>query len=315
MSGLLKGIGKVFKKIGKFVKKNWKYVAMAVAVYFTAGVALSYFGATAGFAASMPQFGAGGMFTSAASAIGFNGPAVAGAAMEMGAGALSASGAAMTSSEMLAAFVEATPHGMTGAQMAEAWAAGQVSVASAAGNAGGYTVSIAGHGNTVAQVGTKVGAKVGASVSQSPVAQQTGSEMVMQSLGQGALPNSPAVTGQTALQVGGQQMTGTEMIAKSMSTTAKLGLASTALNIAAGLAEPQEEDPIAFGVGRKGQTEHGWDGSESEAFSNMNKRGGVPKGSAYAKAEGGSQFLKTAFDAGKQDYNPQVAKEFIAQNA
>ena len=80
MSGLIKGIGKIFKKIGKFVKKNWKYIAMAVAVYFTAGVALSYFGATSGFAAAMPGFGTGGMFTSAASAIGLNGPAIAGAA-------------------------------------------------------------------------------------------------------------------------------------------------------------------------------------------------------------------------------------------
>ena len=61
MSGIIKGIKKVFKKIGKVIKKIIKPLAIAVAVYFTAGLALSYFGATAGFAASMPGFAGGGV--------------------------------------------------------------------------------------------------------------------------------------------------------------------------------------------------------------------------------------------------------------
>lgn len=76
MSGLVKGVKKVFKKAVKFVKKYWKAIAIAVAVYFTAGVALSYFGSTAGFATTyMPGFQAGGMFSKAAVAMGFNGAA------------------------------------------------------------------------------------------------------------------------------------------------------------------------------------------------------------------------------------------------
>lgn len=62
MSGLVKGIKKVFKKIGKVLKKIIKPLAIAVAVYFTAGIALSYFAPTAGFAASMPGFASGGLF-------------------------------------------------------------------------------------------------------------------------------------------------------------------------------------------------------------------------------------------------------------
>jgi len=90
MSKLVKGIKKVFKKAVKFVKrvvksKVFKWVAMAVAVYFTAGVAMSYFGPTAGFSASMPGFGAGGWMTRAATAIGFNGPAAAAAGSKIAA--------------------------------------------------------------------------------------------------------------------------------------------------------------------------------------------------------------------------------------
>jgi hypothetical protein len=60
MSGVVKGIGKVFKGVAKFVKKALPYVAIAAAVYFTAGVALSAFPSTAAFAASMPGFAGGG---------------------------------------------------------------------------------------------------------------------------------------------------------------------------------------------------------------------------------------------------------------
>jgi hypothetical protein len=41
MGGLVKGIKKVFKAVGGFVKKYWKVVAIAAAVYFTAGIALA----------------------------------------------------------------------------------------------------------------------------------------------------------------------------------------------------------------------------------------------------------------------------------
>jgi hypothetical protein len=312
MSGLIKGIGKVFKKIGKFVKKNWKYIAMAVAVYFTAGVALSYFGPTANFAANMWGFGSGGVFTNAATAIGFNGPAVAGAAADMAAVA-SAGGAAMTSSEALAAFGQAaSANGMTTAQLASAHAAGQVSVASS--TAGGYTVSVAqpvgtstvsyGVGGTTSEAMAAKGAEGGASTLAEAGLDMTGKGMSSQVAQQ-------AVGGATQ----GGLSASEQMLLSSMKTTAKLGFASTALNVASGLATPTEKTPIAFGVNRKGDDKYGWGNvGTGDAFTNMNKRG-QPAGSQYAQAQGGSQFLKSPFDAGEEDYNPQQAKEFIAQNA
>lgn len=41
MGGIAKGIGKVFKAVGGFVKKYWKPILIAVAAYFTCGLALS----------------------------------------------------------------------------------------------------------------------------------------------------------------------------------------------------------------------------------------------------------------------------------
>jgi hypothetical protein len=70
MGGLVKGIKKVFKAVGNIVKKYWKPILIAAAVYFTAGIALAAMPATASFAAAMPGFGAGGIFSSAATAIG-----------------------------------------------------------------------------------------------------------------------------------------------------------------------------------------------------------------------------------------------------
>lgn len=85
MSGVVKGVKKLFKKVVSFVKKLIKPILIAAAVYFTAGLALSAFPATAGFAASLPGFAGGGilgtgigagatagtgLFSKAASAIG-----------------------------------------------------------------------------------------------------------------------------------------------------------------------------------------------------------------------------------------------------
>jgi len=95
MSGVIKSAKKVFKKVGKFVKKIIKPVAIAVAAYFTAGVALSFIPATSAFAASLPGFASGGLlgtglgagatagtgiFSSAANAIGLGGGLLSGAA-------------------------------------------------------------------------------------------------------------------------------------------------------------------------------------------------------------------------------------------
>lgn len=56
MSGVVKGVKKVFKKVGKAVKKLWKNkivraIVIAAAIYFTAGAAAAYFAAPAAGAA------------------------------------------------------------------------------------------------------------------------------------------------------------------------------------------------------------------------------------------------------------------------
>jgi len=86
VSGVVKGVGKVFKAVAKVVKKIAKPVLIGAAIYFTGGLALSAFPATAGFAASLPGFGisasgaATGIFSKAAAALGLQGGLVAGAA-------------------------------------------------------------------------------------------------------------------------------------------------------------------------------------------------------------------------------------------
>jgi len=149
MSGLVKGVKKVFKKVGKFVKKNWKYIAAAVAVYFTAGVALSYFGSTAAFSAAMPGFGAGEIFSQAAVWMGFSGGAGSGIAATA---AAKAAGVALTSGMTVAEATAATeaatlaPVAATGTAIeggtftaAEFAAAGGKTAAAVAPTAGGTT--------------------------------------------------------------------------------------------------------------------------------------------------------------------------------
>jgi hypothetical protein len=70
MSGVVKAIKKVFKAVVKVVKKIAKPLLIAAAVYFTAGLALSAFPATAGFAASMPGFAGGGLLGGGAAGTG-----------------------------------------------------------------------------------------------------------------------------------------------------------------------------------------------------------------------------------------------------
>lgn len=112
MSGIVKAVGKVFSAIGSVIKKIWKPVLIAAAVYFTAGLALSAMPSTAAFAASMPGFAGGGI-----AGLGFGSGFVPGTgvlthlAASIGLGALGSSGglvggalaAGTTTSELAAA--------------------------------------------------------------------------------------------------------------------------------------------------------------------------------------------------------------------
>lgn len=139
MSGVVKFVKKGWKLKAKSFKKTWKWVALAVAVYFTAGMALSAMPATASFAAAMPGFAAGGF-----AGLGVGAGATAGtgifsqAAAAMGMGTLGSSGglvggalAGGTSATELAAAGISSSAIATGA--AEAGAAGLVSSGAAAG--------------------------------------------------------------------------------------------------------------------------------------------------------------------------------------
>lgn len=112
-SGLLDSAKKVFNDVGSAVQsgvndvktfidnhgvQTLRYVAIAAAVYFTAGLAMSAFAPTAAFAATMPGWGATGIFTSAASAMGMGGLGAAGsgladAAADSAAGTVAGAGA------------------------------------------------------------------------------------------------------------------------------------------------------------------------------------------------------------------------------
>lgn len=133
MSKVAKKVGKVFKKVGKALKKVVKPLAIAVAAYFTAGVALSFIPATASFAASLPGFAGGGIagtglgagatagtgiFSKAASAIGLGGGIQGSSAVQALQGASQASKLATMNS------MGAAQAGATGAGAGSSVAAG-----------------------------------------------------------------------------------------------------------------------------------------------------------------------------------------------
>lgn len=138
MSGLVKSVKKVFKKVGEGIKNVWhaiapiaKVVVIAAAVYFTAGAAIGAF-AGEGAIAALPGWGAGGLFSSAATSMGVPGFGGAATLFASGAGGAAAG----------AAGAEAAGAG--------AGAAGAASTAGAAGSATAAGTSAAGTAGTAA---------------------------------------------------------------------------------------------------------------------------------------------------------------------
>lgn len=165
MSGIVKHVKKTFKRHLKTVKKWGKWVALAVAVYFTAGLALSAMPATASFAAAMPGFAGGGF-----AGLGIGAGATAGtgiftqAAAAMGLGTFGSAGglvggalAAGTSASALGATLGA---GALATGAAEATAAGLISGGAAAGGSAGLagTVGLGGAtGGAIGEAATGLG--------------------------------------------------------------------------------------------------------------------------------------------------------------
>jgi len=170
MSGVVKSIKKVFKKVIKVIKKIIKPVAIAVAAYFTAGIALSFIPATSAFAASLPGFAGGGLlgtgigagatagtgiFSSAASAIGLGGGLASGAASIAAEASAAAAAAGATAGTTAAGFFPTTATVAAGDTLGVLGAINPAAGFVGAG-AGTATGAVAG-GATVGAAATKVG--------------------------------------------------------------------------------------------------------------------------------------------------------------
>lgn len=261
MSKLVKGVKKVFKKIGRFIKKHWKKIVLAVAIYFTAGVALSYFAPTAGFAASMPGFGAGGIFTKAASFIGLNGPAIAGAAKSAGmtltAFKATAAAAGMTPQALAAGMSSKTMFIANGVAIdaggqAIGAAAGDAAVGTQIGVAGTDIGVGAGTGSSTAGSFTMPG-KVGAAATEAggtaanvgSAATSTGTGSLVHAAGPETVAEAATKAGAagevtSTAMTGGDQLTAT--LVKNMNTMNKLAIAKTVVDTASGLLAPSQEE-------------------------------------------------------------------------
>lgn len=283
MSGLVKGIKKVFKKAAKFVKKNFKYIVAAVAIYFTAGVALSYFGSTAAFASSLPGFGTGGIFAKAATWMGFSGSAKVASGLSMTSGAWggaagAAFGSTMTAAELAAVQAgTATPFVAAGGQHAVAPLVGPPEALAGAGATGGITSGGAG---AVATVSGGAGGEASLSATDALIkAMNTQSKLSMVKMG--------------------------------------LDIASGFL-----APDPYEEqrkmhalqNAASFGVDREGNSQFGWGGVDlGGAFSNMNKRDDFlpppDQGSAFA----GPQLAPTMHEmrSGEEEFIPPSSAELL----
>lgn len=242
MSGLVKGIKKVFKKVGKFVKKYWKYIAIAVAVYFTAGVALSYFGSTAAFSSAMPGFGVGGFFSKAAVAIGFQGSAGVASGLSMTSGAFAAGTAAAGT---------IVPAG---------------TLAAGSGGAISTLTPVAATSAAVPAGGTVAGT-------------MTANAAAASAVGTGTLGAQVAATSSTALMKAATTAFKLQAASTLVSTIGGLFQESESETYEK---EHKLKYGNAFGVGRDGSTEHGWASTGgSDAFgkiANPSRPGDAPAG-------------------------------------
>lgn len=185
MSKAVKKVGKAFKKVAKAAWKIVKPVAIAVAAYFTAGVALSFIPATAGFAASLPGFAGGGI---AGLGVGAGATAGTGAftsvATTMGLGGGLASGA-VQGSAMMSAITGVSPQlvsgvvggeiGTAGMMTAAHQAAGSGAAGAAAGGAGGAGGAVAAK---TALSGGSAATKAGMSLSDKILLAKVGTDVV-----------------------------------------------------------------------------------------------------------------------------------------
>jgi len=269
MSGLVNSVKKVFKKATNFVKKYWKPILAAVAIYFTAGVALSYFGSTAGFASSLPGFGTGGLFSKAAVWMGFNGTA--------GSGLFNTAVAAGKIAPAIA-----TTANTTGVLAADTGAIG------AGGSSGGLFVN---------PVTGEAGAKASASMLAGGGGAAAGG-------GGGALVAQQATQSATesALVKALETQTKLSMVKMGIDTVSGL-LAPDPYEEARKMHDLQYAS--SFGVDRQGNDTFGWGKSDSAAgWANMNKRqSGFGSNVGYGMSSDQSQFREAQFVPTQHEQN------------
>lgn len=306
MSGLVKGIKKVFKKITNFVKKYWKYIVIAVAVYFTAGVALSYFGGTAGFASAMPGFGTGGLFSKAAVAMGFKGSATVASGLSMTSGAWAGSAAAAYGSTM------------TAAELAAAQAVSSGAATYGTGTAAGTLAP-------VKVTATKVGAGQTIAGSQGAL---TGAQATQAAAAAAETAAGVGAAGQTTAGA----LTATDAAMKAMSGAMKMQTAATLLKTAGGLFSESQDDinrkqharenAQAFGVGRDGSKQYGWysgeaipagPGGSAYAPTTQNMFSSPQGGGSLYAAQGGSQNFLQAPTGGTSAGGAAPQGDFIVK--
>jgi hypothetical protein len=233
MSGLVKGVGKVFKKVGKVIKRRWKLIVIAIAVYFTAGIALSYFGSTAAFSTAMPGFGVGGIFSKAAVAIGFQGSAAVASGLSMTSGAFAAGTAAA------GVLVPAGTLATEAAALLTPVAATNTAVAAGSTIAGTMAADAAAVG---------AGAAAGGAAAGGAAAGMSATDAVLKSL---SAASKYQMISTLVGAVGG-------LFQEKPSETDRKGV--------------EIRNAQAFGVGRDGSTEHGWASTGgSDAFNDMGK--------------------------------------------
>jgi hypothetical protein len=240
MSGVAKGIKKVFKAVGSVIKKIWKPLMIAVAVYFTAGMALAAFAPGSTFLAAMPGFGGiAGTSTTAAGATATAGTTAAaegaaGIAAAETAGAAAVEAAATTAANTMAtaelgstALTEATANLMASEGLA---------------TAGINSAAISGGLNTQFAINTANGIGLTANSAAAPgvftkMAAKFGFDSAQQSVAAAGQNNTWGSIGMDAAKGVGNAIKPSNIAnsVSGMSTSDKLLLAATASNAIGGL--------------------------------------------------------------------------------
>jgi len=265
MSKLWKGVKKVFKKVVKFVKKNWKIIVIAAAVYFTAGVALAAMPSTAAFSAAMPGFGVGGMFSNAAVALGATGAAGSGIAGTIAANAAGAAAAAGAGAGLSAA-------------------------------AGGSGLGAAGGGAGFVMPGATASAGSAAGIASSTAAGTAGGVAGAAGAATGAAATGAAVTGAGGAVAAG--MSGMEKVAMASAIFQGAGALLSPDEDKLDKKAHARRYAQSFGKGRDGEGP-GWGGAVENAFGD--KYGGQQQ---EAGIQGDANVIAAAPPPQGQDGNP-----------